>query len=79
MKALADHGDLSEIMSADGGDCEVVLDQFAAAGIDIDQLAAKLQDDGAKSFVNSWNDLMEVIASKSAEACEGELNTWSTR
>jgi len=66
LKALADHGDLSEIMSADGGDCEAVLDQFAAAGIDIDDLAAKLQDDGAKSFVSSWNELMGVIASKSA-------------
>jgi len=66
LKALADHGDLSEIMSADGGDCEAVLDEFAAGGIDIDDLAAKLQDDGAKSFVSSWNDLMEVIASKSA-------------
>jgi transaldolase len=67
LKALADHGDLGEIMSADGGDCEAVLDEFAAAGIDIDDLAAKLQDDGAKSFVSSWNDLMEVIASKSAK------------
>lgn len=66
LKALADHGDLSEIMSADGGDCEAMLDQFAAAGIDIDDLGAKLQDEGAKSFVSSWNDLMEVIASKSA-------------
>jgi transaldolase len=66
LKALADHGDLSEIMSADGGDCEAVLEQFAAASIDIDQLDAKLQDEGAKSFVNSWNDLMEVITSKSA-------------
>jgi transaldolase len=66
LKALADHGDLSEIMSADGGDCEAVLDQFAAAGIDIDELGAKLQDEGAKSFVSSWNDLMGVIASKSA-------------
>jgi transaldolase len=66
LKALADHGDLGEIMSADGGDCEAVLDQFAAAGIDIDDLGAKLQDEGAKSFVSSWNDLMEVIASKSA-------------
>jgi transaldolase len=66
LKALADHGDLSEIMSADGGDCEAVLDQFAAAAIDIDDLAARLQDDGAKSFVSSWKELMEVIASKSA-------------
>jgi transaldolase len=66
LKALADHGDLSEIMSADGGDCEAVLEQFAKAAIDIDALAAKLQDEGAKSFVNSWNELMGVIASKSA-------------
>ena len=66
LKALADHGDLSDIMSADGGDCEAVLDQFAAAGIDIDDLGAKLQDEGAKSFVSSWNELMGVIASKSA-------------
>jgi len=70
LKALADHGDLGEVMSADGGDCEAVLDQFATAGIDIDDLGAKLQDDGAKSFVGSWNDLMEVIASKSAKLAE---------
>src|SRR6266436_11111 len=66
LKALADHGDLSEIMSADGGDCEAVLEQFAKAAIDIDALAARLQDEGAKAFVNSWNELMHVIAAKSA-------------
>ena len=66
LKALADHGDLREIMSADGCDCETVLNQFGAAGIDIDDLAARLQDEGAKSFVNSWNELMGVITSKSA-------------
>ena len=66
LKALADHGELSEIMSADGGDCEAVLAEFAKAGIDVDALAARLQDEGAKSFVKSWNELMAVIASKSA-------------
>jgi len=53
-------------MSADGGDCEAVLGQFAKAGIDVDALAKQLQEEGAKSFVNSWNELMGVIASKSA-------------
>jgi hypothetical protein len=43
-----------------------VLAQFAEAGIDLDALAAQLQDEGAKSFVKSWNELMAVIASKSA-------------
>jgi transaldolase len=42
-----------------------VLAEFAKAGINIDALAAKLQDEGAKSFVKSWNELMGVIASKS--------------
>jgi transaldolase len=44
-----------------------VLAQFAKAGIDIDALATQLQDDGAKSFVKSWNNLMEVLAAKSAD------------
>jgi transaldolase len=43
-----------------------VLARFAEAGIGIDALAARLQDEGAKSFVQSWNDLMGVIASKCA-------------
>jgi transaldolase len=65
LKALADHGELDTILPADGGNCEEVLAQFAKAGIDIDALAAQLQDEGAKSFVKSWNDLMAVITSKS--------------
>src|SRR6516165_4314992 len=66
LKALAEHGELGALLPADGGDCEAVLAQFAKAGIDVDALAAELQDQGAKSFVKSWNDLMAVIASKSA-------------
>jgi transaldolase len=66
LKALADHGEISEIMSADGGDCEALLDQFARAGVEVDALAAKLQEEGAKSFVDSWNELMSVIDSKCA-------------
>src|SRR5262249_60428591 len=60
LKALADHGDLSEIMSADGGDCEAVLDQFAAAGSDIQRLGAELPDGGAKTVEGTWNERMGV-------------------
>jgi len=66
LKALADHGELGAMLPADGGDCEEVLAQFATAGIDVDALSAQLQDEGAKSFVKSWNELMGVITSKSA-------------
>jgi len=66
LKALAEHTQLGSILSADGGDCEEVLAQFGKAGVDVDALAAQLQDEGAKSFVKSWNELMSVITSKSA-------------
>jgi transaldolase len=66
LKALADHGDVGPLLPSDGGDCEAVLAEFVKAGIDTNALAAQLQDEGAKSFVKSWHQLMEVIASKSA-------------
>jgi transaldolase len=66
LNALAEHGELGTILPAEGGNCEEVLGQFAAAGIDVDALAAQLQDDGAKSFVKSWNELMAMITSKTA-------------
>jgi transaldolase len=66
LKAMADHGEVGAILPADGGDCEDVLQAFAKSGIDIDALASQLQDEGAKSFVASWNELMTVITEKSA-------------
>jgi transaldolase len=66
LKALVEPGGVGATMPADGGDCEEVLARFAGAKIDVHALAAQLQDEGAKSFVNSWNDLMGVIGSKSA-------------
>jgi transaldolase len=66
LKALANHGELGTILPADGGDCERVLAEFGKAGVNIDALAAQLQDEGAKSFVKSWDELMAVISSKTA-------------
>ena len=65
LKALADHGALGGLLTADGGDAEAVLARFAGTGIDVDALANQLQDEGAKSFVKSWHELMDVIAGKS--------------
>ena len=65
LKAFADHGDPGSMIAPDGGNCEAVLAEFAKSGINMDALAAQLQDEGAKSFVKSWNELMAVIASKS--------------
>jgi transaldolase len=66
LKAFGDHGQVGELLAPDGGDCEKVLASFVKAGIDIDALATQLQNDGAASFVKSWNDLMASIESKSS-------------
>jgi transaldolase len=73
LKALADHEEVDEALPTDGGDCEKVLSEFSKAGFDVDALAARLQDEGAKSFVQSWNDLMDVIASRSATLKEAAI------
>jgi transaldolase len=65
LKAFADHGEVGAVMPADGGDCETIIAAHAKAGVDVDALAARLQDEGAKAFVKSWNELLGVIASKS--------------
>jgi transaldolase len=66
LKAFGDHGEVGAAMAADGGDGEKVLADFAKAGIDVAALAAQLQNEGASSFVASWNELMAVIETKSA-------------
>ena len=66
LKAFADHGKTGAAMPADGGDADAELARFAAAKVDVAALAQQLQDEGAKSFVKSWNDLLGVINSKSA-------------
>src|SRR5215475_9706616 len=66
LKAFADHGRVGAALSPDGGDSDGVLVAFAEAGIDTAALATRLQDEGAASFVKSWNDLMDCVQSKSA-------------
>ena len=65
LKALAEHGHVGTTLPANGSDSEEELARFADAKIDVHALSRQLQDEGAKSFVKSWNDLLGVISSKS--------------
>jgi transaldolase len=62
--AFADHGKVGDQMAADGGNCELVLKEFADAGVDVAALAAQLQEEGKQKFVKSWEDLLGSIASQ---------------
>ena len=62
--AFAEQGEVGEPLGADGGDADEVLAQFAQAGIDEGELAARLQNEGAETFVKSWRDLLGSIGSE---------------
>ncbi len=64
LKAFAEHGEVGEPVPADGGSAEEVLAEFARAGVDIDALAARLQDEGKESFAKSWDEMLKTIESQ---------------
>lgn len=64
LHALADAGEFCASSNPDVTRGQDAIEEFLRAGIDVDSLASHLQDEGAKKFVKSWNDLLEVIDSK---------------
>ena len=62
LNAFADHGTVGDPLPPDGGDADETLKAFNDAGISTDEVAKKLQLDGAKAFVDSWNELLSTIS-----------------
>jgi transaldolase len=69
--AFAEHGKVRDPLPPDGGDAEEVLASFAEAGIDVDALAAQLQEEGAETFVGSWRELLETVAAEGDKLATG--------
>jgi transaldolase len=68
LQAFGDHGEVGETLPKDGGDAEETLKAFNDAGIDTEALGTKLQEDGKRIFVDSWNELLETIAAQTPSA-----------
>jgi len=66
LQALADHGKVDALPAKDMNDTARTLDDFVKAGVNLSALGAQLQEEGETSFVKSWNDLLNVISSKTA-------------
>lgn len=62
--AFAEHGAVCDLLEPDEAAADEVFTAVIKAGIDIDGLAAKLQDQGAKAFSASWSALLACIATK---------------
>jgi transaldolase len=63
--AFSEHGQLGGALPRNGGSCEQVLADFGKAGIDLGKLAEDLQSQGARSFDDSWQKLLNAIQTKS--------------
>jgi transaldolase len=61
LAAFQDHGVVDAPMPTDGGDADATVVEFEFAGVDVAALGTKLQSDGAQSFTDSWNNLLERI------------------
>jgi transaldolase len=60
-EAFFEHGEVGDPLPADGGDADAMLARFTEAGVDLGEVAARLQRDGATSFVTAWNELTDQI------------------
>jgi transaldolase len=59
------HGRVERTLPRDGGDGDATVAAYGRAGIDVVALASQLQKEGAKSFDDSWQDLLDAIGTKS--------------
>ena len=66
LEAFYDHGEVGDPLPADGGDADEMLARFAKAGVDTSEIAAQLQRNGAKSFVDAWKELMDRIEAQTS-------------
>jgi transaldolase len=66
LKAYADHGTVGQAMDVAEMRSEKLIQEFAAVGIDIAHLGSQLQEEGARSFTKSWDELMNIISSKAS-------------
>jgi len=62
-----DHGTVARTVDTDNAGAQAVIDRLAAAGIDMEDVAAVLESEGVASFAASFDDLMASLTKKAAE------------
>lgn len=65
LSRFADHGEVGNVLPRDEEWASGTLSAIAKAGVDLEALAADLQSEGARSFDESWSELLKAIETKS--------------
>jgi transaldolase len=64
IEAFRDHGRVGHTLEQDAAGAQLVLDNLAELGIDLDQVTDKLQQDGVAAFSHSFDSLLATLEQK---------------
>lgn len=64
IEAFADHGNLARTIDADVAEAERMWAALAEVGVDMDDVAEKLERDGVASFQKSFDELIDALQEK---------------
>jgi transaldolase len=68
MMATADHGVIQgDTITGNVASAREFLNELAAAGVDFDDVTAKLEAEGVQKFIDSWDELVGSVASALAD------------
>jgi transaldolase len=64
--AFSDHGTLARTVDRDVEEARATLGRLAGAGVDLDRVSRKLEDEGVASFAKSYRELLATLDAKTA-------------
>ncbi len=67
LAAFADHGTVSRTVDADPGAASRVVDDLESLGIDLEEVATKLEGEGVASFSKAFVEVLETLDDRSKE------------
>ena len=68
LEAFDDHGTLARTIDADPDGAAAIVDRLAELGIDLEDVAATLEDEGVASFAKTFDELLGTLAAKAEHA-----------
>jgi transaldolase / glucose-6-phosphate isomerase len=71
MDAFRDHGAVADTLSGAGPDAKAVLDDYALMETGIEEVCARLEEEGVKSFLDSYRKLLAAVEGRLKIASAG--------
>ena len=71
LEAIEDHGTLARTVDADPAAAEATLAALGAAGVDMDDVARVLEEQGVATFAKSFDELMSSLGAKAEDLRNG--------